>query len=85
MGDFSVHEDKLFMDLLKRRAYMMAFPGEMKPIADDIFLEVKYDDNGCCGHDTVDFYVGKRDHKPVKMRHQEIAEFLREFFGVEDA
>ena len=88
MTDFSAHEDELFMQLLKRRAYMIAFPGEMIPVADDIVLRPQYDDNGCCGHDVVKLFVGKYIEGGITgktLDHWDIAEFIRGFFGVADA
>ena len=84
MTDFSVNEDELYMALLKRRAYMTAFPGTLAPVHGDVVMRVEYDDDGCCGHDKVKFFVGRKGEDPVTLYHSEIAEFLNGFFGLED-
>jgi hypothetical protein len=84
--DFSKHEDELFMQLLKRRAYMLAFPGELLPTADDIVMDVLYKDDSCCGHDELQMWIGKLSSgKGVMLDHGSMSEFLREFFGVANA
>lgn len=86
MSDFTAAENKRFMDGLKRRAYMVAFPNEPVPATDQIVVEVLYNDNGCCGHDTVELLVYSKERiGGGTMGHAAVAEFLQEFFGVEDA
>lgn len=83
MTDFSVHEDKLFMDLLKRRAYMLAFPDQPVAAAEHISIQVR-DSDGCCGHAELWLSVGDTGNRNYKdMSAYDLPEFLRTFFGVE--
>jgi hypothetical protein len=86
--DFSVNEDELFMGLLKRRAYMVTNPGALIPPVKDIVLEPQYQDDGCCGHDSIKLFVGKYVEGGITgktLGHDELATFLSDYFGADVA
>jgi hypothetical protein len=93
--DFSVFEDEMYMALLKRRAYMTAFPGELAPVHGDVVMEVefapgqivmsKYPEDDYEEPMSLVLYIGKKGSDLVGLEEAALAEFLRGFFGVENA
>lgn len=83
MGDFSVHEDELYMALLKRRAYLTAFPGTLAPVHGDV--AIKAEDDRCSAVLTITRKTTDGGFVPVKLEGASLIKFLNEFFGVENA
>jgi hypothetical protein len=93
--DFSAHEDELFMQLLRRRAYMIAFPNEPVVKGDDIQIHVEYQPY-CPAvgyHDAEEevlvLDIGRTEADGsvtwVGIEEASLAEFLRDYFGADSA
>ena len=66
--EFSQVKDEHFLALLKRRLWMLAFPGKLIPQAEDIVVRPSWTDDGCCGHSTFEFFVGQNVPGGIKGR-----------------
>jgi hypothetical protein len=81
--------NSVFRDQLKKRAYMMSFPGELIPPVNEIDMGVEYRPyiHAVGYHDSepevLRLHIDGPDKKCAWLEGEDLAQFLREFFGAE--